>query len=74
MSKFRHPNLVILMGFACSNNSERCLVYERLEGDVHGALKGSPENHFDGERRMKAVLDCSLSLSHFHSLVPSCFH
>lgn len=31
LSKFRHANLVILMGFA-RNGHERCLVYELLSG------------------------------------------
>ena len=38
LSRFRHPNLVILMGFA-RNGRERYLVYELLPGgDVHSRL------------------------------------
>ncbi|CAD7976003.1 unnamed protein product, partial [Amoebophrya sp. A25] len=38
LSKFRHPNLVILMGFARGIAKERCLIYELLETDVCSRL------------------------------------
>eukprot|EP00929_Paragymnodinium_shiwhaense_P041906 TRINITY_DN21761_c0_g1_i2.p1 TRINITY_DN21761_c0_g1~~TRINITY_DN21761_c0_g1_i2.p1 ORF type:complete len:122 (-),score=30.01 TRINITY_DN21761_c0_g1_i2:28-393(-) len=41
LSKFRHPNLVILMGFA-RNDTQRYLVYELLAGgDVYSRLQKS---------------------------------
>lgn len=52
LSKFRHPNLVILMGFA-KNGPQRLLVYEHLGGgDVFRRLQRcqDPAGSSDGNR------------------------
>ncbi|CAJ1419630.1 unnamed protein product [Effrenium voratum] len=68
LSRFRHPNLVILMGFA-RNGRERYLVYELLPGgDVHDRL--NKDASFTWEKRLNVVLDCALGLSHLHGSRP----
>merc|ERR1719262_863402 len=61
LSKFRHPNLVILMGFA-RRDSQRFLVYEMLEGgDLHKKLQRSCQEglHFPWHERVSIALDCA---------------
>jgi len=76
LSKFRHPNLVILMGFA-RHGSQRALVYELLAGgDVHKRLhrscvEGFP---FPWKERVSIALDAALGLSHLHHSSPKVFH
>merc|ERR1719456_2115320 len=57
LSKFRHPNLVILMGFA-RRNRERYLVYELLETDVCSRLQGTKE--YEWMHRVGTALDSAL--------------
>ncbi|KAF4658840.1 hypothetical protein FOL47_007806 [Perkinsus chesapeaki] len=76
LSKFRHPNLVILMGFA-RNGSQRLLVYECLSGgDVSVRLQkcareGVP---FPWQLRLSIALDAACGLSHLHNAKPKVFH
>ena len=50
LSKFRHPNLVILMGFS-RNGKDRYLIYELLSGgDLCSRLQRDPG--FDWRKRM----------------------
>ena len=70
LSKFRHPNLVILMGFA-RNGPERLLVYELLAGgDVHRRLRSHQGPAFGWEGRRSAALDAACGLSHLHHSSP----
>lgn len=72
LSKFRHPNLVILMGFA-RNGPERLLVYEMLAGgDVHRRLQRSSQERlaFPWQGRASAALDAACGLSHLHHSSP----
>lgn len=72
LSRFRHPNLVILMGFA-RNGRERYLVYELLPGgDVNARL--NKDKHFTWQQRLNVVLDAALGLSHLHGSRPQVFH
>lgn len=72
LSRFRHPNLVILMGFA-RNNRERYLVYELLPGgDLYTRV--TKDATFDWKQRLNVVLDSSLGLSHLHGSRPQVFH
>jgi serine/threonine protein kinase len=72
LSKFRHPNLVILMGFS-RNGKDRYLIYELLPGgDLCSRLQGDP--NFDWRKRMTALLDAALGLSHLHNACPKVFH
>eukprot|EP00922_Rhytidocystis_sp_ex-Travisia-forbesii_P053950 GHVS01080071.1.p1 GENE.GHVS01080071.1~~GHVS01080071.1.p1 ORF type:complete len:1038 (+),score=228.37 GHVS01080071.1:146-3259(+) len=72
LSKFRHPNLVILMGFARHGKS-RMLVYEMLAGGDVGTrlLKGPPLLWRD---RLSIALDAACGLSHLHNSLPKVFH
>ena len=72
LSKFRHPNLVILMGFS-RRIKERFLVYELLPGgDLCSRLQKDPS--FDWRKRLAACLDAALGLSHLHNSSPKVFH
>ena len=72
LSKFRHPNLVILMGFA-RNGHQRFLVYELLEGgDLSSRMQ--KDSAFDYKQRISVALDASLGLSHLHNASPKVFH
>lgn len=73
LSKFRHPNLVILLGFARGPRKERYLVYEFLSGgDLHARLE--KDRDFNWERRLNVALDAALGLSHLHGSNPQVFH
>mmetsp|Transcript_18417 Transcript_18417/g.36119 ORF Transcript_18417/g.36119 Transcript_18417/m.36119 type:complete len:582 (+) Transcript_18417:75-1820(+) len=72
LSRFRHPNLVILMGFA-RHHEERYLVYELLPGgDVCSRLQEDPS--FTWRSRLSVALDAALGLSHLHGSRPQVFH
>jgi serine/threonine protein kinase len=72
LSKFRHPNLVILMGFA-RNGHQRFLVYELLQGgDICSRVQKDPS--FDYKQRISVALDAALGLSHLHNASPKVFH
>eukprot|EP00929_Paragymnodinium_shiwhaense_P121206 TRINITY_DN93366_c0_g1_i1.p1 TRINITY_DN93366_c0_g1~~TRINITY_DN93366_c0_g1_i1.p1 ORF type:complete len:536 (-),score=107.08 TRINITY_DN93366_c0_g1_i1:49-1656(-) len=72
LSRFRHPNLVILLGFA-RNGRERYLVYELLPGgDLHSRLMKDAK--FTAKGRVSVCLDAALGLSHLHGSRPQVFH
>lgn len=72
LSKFRHPNLVILMGLS-RNGRDRYLIYELLPGgDLCSRLQ--KDTNFDWKKRMTACLDAALGLSHLHNASPKVFH
>jgi len=72
LSKFRHPNLVILLGFA-RNGKERYLVYELLSGgDMYSRL--AKDTGFRWKERLNVLLDSALGLSHLHGSRPQVFH
>jgi len=76
LSKFRHPNLVILMGFA-RHGTQRSLVYELLAGgDVHKRLHRSCVDGvpFPWTERVSIALDAACGLSHLHHSSPKVFH
>lgn len=76
LSKFRHPNLVILMGFA-RHGATRMLVYELLAGgDVYKRLQRSCiENlNFSWRQRVSTAFDAACGLSHLHHSNPKVFH
>ncbi|CAD7932428.1 unnamed protein product [Amoebophrya sp. A120] len=86
LSKFRHPNLVILMGFARGKNKERCLIYELLEADVCSRLTmldvtnsttkpGQQQiKPLSYKERLSILLDSALGLAHLHCATPQVFH
>mmetsp|Transcript_43727 Transcript_43727/g.103268 ORF Transcript_43727/g.103268 Transcript_43727/m.103268 type:complete len:538 (+) Transcript_43727:120-1733(+) len=72
LSRVRHPNLVILMGFA-RHLSERYLVYELLPGgDMCARLQ--KDSNFTWRRRLSVALDAALGISHLHASRPQVFH
>ncbi|CAE7604536.1 unnamed protein product, partial [Symbiodinium sp. CCMP2456] len=76
LSKFRHPHLVILMGFA-RHGAKRLLVYELLSGgDVHRRLQRSCHEDipFPWRERVGVALDAACGLSHLHYASPKVFH
>jgi len=76
LSRFRHPNLVILMGFARCG-PKRFLVYELMcGGDVHMRLRKSCTENvpFSWRQRVSAAFDAACGLSHLHNSTPKAFH
>mmetsp|Transcript_58342 Transcript_58342/g.125346 ORF Transcript_58342/g.125346 Transcript_58342/m.125346 type:complete len:838 (+) Transcript_58342:24-2537(+) len=77
LSKFRHPNLVTLLGWA-QQGSFRYLVYEFLAGgDVFRRLHCSrkPDGRpFHWHERLSVCLDAATGLSHMHCSTPKAFH
>lgn len=72
LSRFRHPNLVILLGFA-RNGPRRYLLYELLSGgDLCCRLQ--EDGSFDWRQRLSVILDAALGLSHLHCSQPQVFH
>jgi len=84
LSKFRHPNLVTLMGWGSGLDEDGCgrryLVYELLEGgDVAGRLakargKNGVVTPFGWSERLWVALDAACGLSHMHNSTPKAFH
>eukprot|EP00439_Symbiodinium_sp_Y106_P079128 s46_g17.t2 len=76
LSKFRHPNLVILMGFA-RHGPQRFLIYEHLAGgDVFRRLQRCAQDNvpFTWRERLSVAFDASCGLSHLHNASPKVFH
>eukprot|EP00405_Crypthecodinium_cohnii_P009278 CAMPEP_0206427828 /NCGR_PEP_ID=MMETSP0324_2-20121206/5279_1 /ASSEMBLY_ACC=CAM_ASM_000836 /TAXON_ID=2866 /ORGANISM="Crypthecodinium cohnii, Strain Seligo" /LENGTH=1086 /DNA_ID=CAMNT_0053893195 /DNA_START=93 /DNA_END=3350 /DNA_ORIENTATION=- len=78
LSRFRHPNLVILMGFARHvSTGGRSLIYEYLSGgDVSKRLLRSRQlvEPFEWRSRLSAMVDAACGLSHLHNTKPRAFH
>jgi len=78
LSRFRHPNLVILMGFTRHNDTGgRSLIYEYLAGgDVSKRLQRSRQHSepFEAQQRLSAAVDAACGLSHLHNMNPRAFH
>mmetsp|Transcript_20034 Transcript_20034/g.36167 ORF Transcript_20034/g.36167 Transcript_20034/m.36167 type:complete len:1088 (-) Transcript_20034:148-3411(-) len=79
LSKFRHPNLVTLLGWG-KKDYYRYLVYELLQGgDAFQRLakaKMPPPNgkQFMWHERLSVCLDAATGLSHMHNSKPKAFH
>lgn len=76
LSKFRHPHLVTLMGFARHRNL-RFLVYEYLDGgDLSQRIRrcASHEKSFSWTERISVLFDAACGLSHLHNSNPKVFH
>lgn len=76
LSKFRHPNLVVLMGWA-REGSRRFLIYEFMPGgDLTGRLQKSKEGRipFLWHERLFVLRDAATGLAHLHNAKPRAFH
>lgn len=76
LSRFRHPNLVTLMGWG-QRESDRYLVYELLSGgDVGRKLwrSRSSSEPFLWRERLHAACDAVCGLSHMANSRPQAFH
>ncbi|CBZ54274.1 putative Tyrosine kinase-like (TKL) protein [Neospora caninum Liverpool] len=72
LSKFRHPHLVILLGFA-RHGRDRFLVYELLSGgDVGMRLQKGPLLAW--QDRLSLALDSASALSHLQHHSPQVYH
>ncbi|CAK0883583.1 unnamed protein product, partial [Prorocentrum cordatum] len=78
LSRFRHPNLVILLGFARHHKSGyRSLIYEFLAGgDAARRISQSKQGKqpFQARMRLSVALDAASGLSHLHNAKPRAFH
>ncbi|CAJ1420580.1 unnamed protein product [Effrenium voratum] len=78
LSKFRHPNLVTLIGWG-KHERKRYLVYELMTGgDIYDRLLKSRRREnavpFHWHERLSALLDAAAGLSHMHNSKPKAFH
>eukprot|EP00971_Amphidinium_carterae_P049480 974792-Amphidinium_carterae.1 len=76
LSKFRHPNLVVLMGWA-QEGLQRAVVYELLPGgDLLSRLRKCKAQgaNFAWTQRLLAARDVAMGLAHLHSAHPKAFH
>ncbi|CAK9064835.1 unnamed protein product [Durusdinium trenchii] len=78
LSKFRHPNLVTLLGWA-KHDLNRYLVYELLSGGdcfqrLQKSKKPSAGCPFHWFERLSVCLDAAAGLSHMHNSKPKAFH
>lgn len=79
LSKFRHPNLVTLLGWG-QHGLCAYLVYELLEGGdvwqrLHKSRKqGAAGRPFMWHERLKVCLDAAMGLTHLHTSKPKAFH
>eukprot|EP00930_Biecheleria_cincta_P049998 TRINITY_DN3518_c1_g1_i1.p1 TRINITY_DN3518_c1_g1~~TRINITY_DN3518_c1_g1_i1.p1 ORF type:complete len:503 (+),score=98.11 TRINITY_DN3518_c1_g1_i1:146-1654(+) len=79
LSRCRHPNVVMLLGFAQAPagkdgaSSRRALVYELLQGgDLHAKLHSAKSCQW--QERLQAAIDVTRGLSHLHKHRPEIFH
>eukprot|EP00929_Paragymnodinium_shiwhaense_P112187 TRINITY_DN80446_c0_g1_i1.p1 TRINITY_DN80446_c0_g1~~TRINITY_DN80446_c0_g1_i1.p1 ORF type:complete len:980 (-),score=178.09 TRINITY_DN80446_c0_g1_i1:169-3108(-) len=76
LSKFRHPNLVVLMGWA-REGARRFLIYEWLPGgDVAARLAKAKEGRapLRWVERLNICRDSATGLAHLHNATPRAFH
>jgi len=76
LSKFRHPNLVTLLGWG-KKDMQRYLIYELMPGgDVSDRLAKSKSGQlpFQWHERLAVLLDSASGLSHMHNSKPKVFH
>mmetsp|Transcript_12317 Transcript_12317/g.28866 ORF Transcript_12317/g.28866 Transcript_12317/m.28866 type:complete len:474 (-) Transcript_12317:6-1427(-) len=79
LSKFRHPNLILLMGWG-RQDACRFLVYEFLPGgDVHGKLtscknSGAVKAPFPWKSRVRVAIEAATGLAYLHNAKPHAFH
>mmetsp|Transcript_16822 Transcript_16822/g.39027 ORF Transcript_16822/g.39027 Transcript_16822/m.39027 type:complete len:873 (+) Transcript_16822:113-2731(+) len=76
LSKFRHPNLVVLMGWG-REGARRFLIYEFLPGgDAFQRLQRCKEQRapFTWQERLSVARDAASGLAHLHNVSPKAFH
>lgn len=76
LSRFRHPNVLTLLGFA-QNEDKKYLVYELLSsGDLQGKLHKSKEGkaQFTWQQRLHVAIGTASGLSYMMNSKPMAFH
>lgn len=78
LSKFRHPNLVTLLGWG-KEDQKRYLIYELLSGGdafqrLHTCKVSKGAKPFLWYERLSVMLDSASGLSHMHNSQPKAFH
>jgi len=76
LSKFRHPNIVVLMGWAHKEN-KYILLYELMSGsDLLARLVRTKQGKvtFDARQRLTVARDACSGLAHMHNAKPKAFH
>jgi len=76
LSKIRHPNIVLLLGFH-RNTEHTYLAYEWMAGgDVHHRLRDARTNKgpFGWSERVSVLHDTATGLSYLHCITPKIFH
>eukprot|EP00927_Polykrikos_kofoidii_P032457 TRINITY_DN27644_c0_g2_i1.p1 TRINITY_DN27644_c0_g2~~TRINITY_DN27644_c0_g2_i1.p1 ORF type:complete len:586 (+),score=69.74 TRINITY_DN27644_c0_g2_i1:163-1920(+) len=75
LSRCRHPHVVMLLGFARSDDGRCALVYELLRGgDAHSRLQKSNVIPYMWHERLRTAIDVARGLSHLHRHRPEVFH
>ena len=74
LSRCRHPNVVMLLGFSEDSEKERCaLVYELLKGgDLYRRLQA--EKPYLWPERLRTATEVCRGLAHLHKHRPKIFH
>lgn len=75
LSRCRHPNIVMLMGFAVDSEQEqRALVYEMLSGGSVFTRLHRFGGNYSWRERLQTALDVCRGLTHLHKHRPKVFH
>jgi len=76
LSRCRHPNVVMLLGFAqAPTNGYAALIYELLPGgDAHARLRSSSRSPYLWSERLRTLIDVARGLAHLHKHRPEIFH
>ncbi|KAL6538903.1 hypothetical protein OROMI_025229 [Orobanche minor] len=74
LSRFRHPNLVKLIGY-CSEEDNLILVYEFMsKGSLDNHLFGGGYRSLSWETRIKVAIDAAKALSFLHDMATPVIH
>jgi serine/threonine protein kinase len=74
MMKFRHPNLVLLMGVITCRQPYSLILELCLGGSLFDLLHRRPLINLSWRQRMKILLDVAKAVNYLHHLVPIVIH